>query len=136
MHKTCGLNPSKSWYLWPDLGTFLVETIPRYAFPGRCPILNYQLYDCTYNKCRSSHSQMFIKMGVLKNFAIIARKHLWWILFLINLFNKKPILKNIWLLLKFNESVFWSWNIISLILLRKTCIRTYTVVTRLKDVKA
>ena len=41
-----------------------------------------------YNKWRSSRSQMFFKIAVLKNFAIFARKHLWWILFLINLFNK------------------------------------------------
>ena len=37
---------------------------------------------------RSSRSQMFFEIAVLKNFAIFARKHLWWILFLINLFNK------------------------------------------------
>ena len=42
----------------------------------------------SYNKDRSSRSQMFFKIAVLKNFAIFARKHLWWILFLINLFNK------------------------------------------------
>ena len=42
----------------------------------------------SHNKCRNSHLQMFFKIGVLKNFAIFARKHLWWILFLINLFNK------------------------------------------------
>ena len=42
----------------------------------------------SYNKGRSSRSQMFFKIAVLKNFAIFARKHLWWILFLINLFNK------------------------------------------------
>ena len=41
-----------------------------------------------YNKRRSSHSQMFFKIAVPKNFLIFARKHLWWILFLINLFNK------------------------------------------------
>ena len=42
----------------------------------------------SYNKGRSSRSQMFFKIAVLKNFAIFARKHLWWILFLIILFNK------------------------------------------------
>ena len=31
---------------------------------------------------------MFFKIAVLKNFAIFARKHLWWIVFLINRFNK------------------------------------------------
>ena len=30
----------------------------------------------------------WIDIVVLKNFAIFARKHLWWILFLINLFNR------------------------------------------------
>ena len=62
----------------------------------------------SYNERRSSRSQMFFKVGVLKNFAIFARKYLWWILFLINLFNKKPILRNICerLSLKFNESAF------------------------------
>ena len=29
---------------------------------------------------RSSRSQMFFKIGVLKNFAIFTRKHLWWLL--------------------------------------------------------
>ena len=43
----------------------------------------------SYNKGRSSRLQMFFKIAVLKNFAIFARKHLWWILFLINIFNKK-----------------------------------------------
>ena len=42
----------------------------------------------SYNKWRSSRSQMFFKIAVLKNFALFARKHLWWILFLIALFNK------------------------------------------------
>ena len=31
---------------------------------------------------------MFFKIAVLKYSAIFARKHLWWIVFLINLFNK------------------------------------------------
>ena len=34
----------------------------------------------SYNKGRSSRSQMFFKLAVLQNFAIFARKHLWWIL--------------------------------------------------------
>ena len=120
MEKTC-LNLSKSWYLWPNLEILLVETIPHYAFAGRCPILNYKVYDYSYNKCRSSRSQMFFKIGVLKNFAIFARKHLWWILFLINLFNKNIYFEKHLqqLLLKFNESIFRSWNIIILNLLRK-----------------
>ena len=42
----------------------------------------------SYNMGRSSRSQMFFKTAVLKNFAIFARKHQRWILFLINLFNK------------------------------------------------
>ena len=33
---------------------------------------------------RSSRSQMFFKIGVLKNFAIFTGKHLRWSLFLIN----------------------------------------------------
>ena len=36
-------------------------------------------------KCRSRHSQMFFKIGVLKNFAIFIGKHLCWSLFLIKL---------------------------------------------------
>ena len=31
----------------------------------------------SYNKGRSSNSQMFFKIAVVKNFAIFARKHLW-----------------------------------------------------------
>ena len=34
---------------------------------------------------RSSRSQMFLKIGVLKNFVIFTGKHLCWILFLIKL---------------------------------------------------
>ena len=33
----------------------------------------------------SSRSQMFFKLGALKNFANLTRKHLWWNLFLIKL---------------------------------------------------
>ena len=40
------------------------------------------------NECRNSCSQMFFEIGVLKNFSISAIKHLWWILFLITIFNK------------------------------------------------
>ena len=50
-------------------------------------ITNFMIITCY--KWRSSQSQMFFKITVLKNFAIFARKHLWSILFLINLFNKK-----------------------------------------------
>ena len=35
--------------------------------------------------CRSSHSQMFLKIDVLRNFASFTRKHLCWSLFLIKL---------------------------------------------------
>ena len=101
----------------------------------------------------------------VQNFAIFTRKHLRYNPFLIILqasrpaallksnfsavftvnyakFLRKPILKNIceWLLLKFNESVFWSWNIIILNLLWKAyfmCILesncTNTVVIWLKN---
>ena len=58
------------------------------AFAGRCQYLFTNFMIVSYNKCRSTRSHMFFKIGVLKNFAIFARKHLWWILFLINLFNK------------------------------------------------
>ena len=37
------------------------------------------------NRCRSSRSQMFFKISVLKNFAIFTGKHLRWSLFLIKL---------------------------------------------------
>ena len=38
------------------------------------------------NRCRSSHSQMFFKIGALKNFEIFTGKHFcWWSLFLIKL---------------------------------------------------
>ena len=130
MDKTC-LNLSKSCFLWPNLET-LVETIPCYVLPAdsQCLFTKFMIV-INYNKGRSSRSQMFIKIAVLKNFAIFARKHLWWILFIINLFNKNTYLK-----LKFNESVFWSWNIIILNLLWKMCIYTYTVVTRQKKIQS
>ena len=38
-------------------------------------------------RCRSSHSQMFFKIGLLKSFAIFTGKHLCWCLFLIKLKN-------------------------------------------------
>ena len=34
------------------------------------------------NRCRSSRSQMFFKIGVLKKFAMFTGKHLCWSLFL------------------------------------------------------
>ena len=37
------------------------------------------------SKCRTSRSQIFFKIGVLKNFAVFAEKQLCWILFLIEL---------------------------------------------------
>ena len=37
------------------------------------------------NRCRSSRSQMFFKIGVLKNFAMFTGKHLCWSLFLIKM---------------------------------------------------
>ena len=37
------------------------------------------------NRCRSSRSQMFFKIGVLKKFAMFTGKHLCWSLFLIKL---------------------------------------------------
>ena len=40
---------------------------------------------CSRCKCRSSRSQMFFKIGVLRNFAIFTVKQLCWSLFLIKL---------------------------------------------------
>ena len=37
------------------------------------------------NRCRSSRSQMFFKIGVTKNFAMFTGKHLCWSLFLIKM---------------------------------------------------
>ena len=37
------------------------------------------------NRCRSSRSQMFFRIGVLKKFAMFTEKHLCWSLFLIKL---------------------------------------------------
>ena len=39
---------------------------------------------------RSSPSQMFFKIGVLKNYANSTGKHLWWIFFLIKLQPQRP----------------------------------------------
>ena len=39
---------------------------------------------------RSSRSQMFLKIGVLKKFAIFIGKHLCWCLFLIKLLGFRP----------------------------------------------
>ena len=47
-----------------------------------------QLIICT--TFRSSRSQMFFKIGVLKNFAIFTEKHLCWSLFLIKLQASRP----------------------------------------------
>ena len=40
---------------------------------------------------RNSHSQMFFKIAVLKNLAVLSRKHLSWSLFLINFYLKKRL---------------------------------------------
>ena len=49
----------------------------------------------------------WIDIVVLKNFAIFARKHLWWILFLINLLIRTPILKNI---ASFTNDLVWRFK--------------------------
>ena len=100
---------------------------------------------------------MFFKIGVLKNFAIFTRQHLCWNLFLIQLqsstavniakFLRMSILKNICerLLLKFNESAFWSWNIIILNLLWRTyfmcillsdCTNTFVIRIKIEELKS
>ena len=53
---------------------------------------------------RNSRSQMFFKNGVLKNFAILTRKHLCWSKFI-----KKKSNKDVfrWILQKFPEQIFY-----------------------------
>ena len=41
--------------------------------------------DTSMTSFRRSHSQMFFKIGVLKNFVIFTEKHLYWSLLLIKL---------------------------------------------------
>ena len=56
----------RSWYYWSLINTWRMRN-------------------------RSSRSQMFLKIGILKNFTIFTRKHLYWILFLIKLQSWRPI---------------------------------------------
>ena len=57
---------------WHKIGVFLI-----YPLCG----FNYR----SSRKCRNSRSQMFFKIGVLKNFANFTRKQLRWNLFLVKL---------------------------------------------------
>ena len=50
----------------------------------RSAVAQYLITDSMFVRTENSHSQMFFKIGVLKNFPIFARKHLRWIIFLIN----------------------------------------------------
>ena len=60
-------------------------------------------------RCRSSRSQMFFKIDVLKNFAIFTGKHLCWSLFLIKLQAFKCFPVNI---AKFLRSSFFIENLL------------------------
>ena len=60
---------------------------------------------------RSSRSQMFFKIGVLKNLAIFTRKYLSWSLFLIKLQAKRPA----FLLKKRHQHRYFSVNIAKLL---------------------
>ena len=79
----------------------------QFLFHQKFPLLSYDLKRCytvslndkdvykefapnkflenTFQKFRSSHSQLFFKIGALKNFAILTGKHLCWSLVLIKL---------------------------------------------------
>ena len=74
------------------LNTSLPFTIKRqvYKMVNRIQTIRLML------RITSSHSQMFIKIGILKNFAILTGKHLSWNLFLIKLQALSPV---------FNENV-------------------------------
>ena len=65
---------------------------------------------------KSSHLQMFFKIGVLKNFAIFAGKHLCWSCFLMKLqaWRSAILFKRdsntgvfLWILQNFQEQLFW-----------------------------
>ena len=97
----------------PTLFVFDLEEIPNNYWAFSNNYNDYKLYDWKY---RSSHSNMFFKIGALKNLAIFIRKHLCWSLFLIKLQTSNPVtlLKSNSStgvcerrLLKFNKSVFW-----------------------------
>ena len=83
--------------------------------------------DVNFATCKSSHLQMFFKIGVLKNFAILTPKHLCWSLFLIKLHAFRPatLLKRdsnkdvfLWILQNFKNSYrpsyfkifYWAWK--------------------------
>ena len=71
--------------------------------------------------CRSTRSQMFLKIDVLSNFASFTRKHLCWSLFLIKLqakFLRTPSLTEQlqWLLLWFLHQKNWIFIVITIIL--------------------
>ena len=80
------------------------EFIKRLDASGRIIMLKYYLTNVIWStgktmvnslqskwKYRSSRSQMFFKIAVLKNFAIFTRKHLRWSLFLIKLQTWMPV---------------------------------------------
>ena len=56
---------------------------------------------------RSSRSQIFFKIGILKNFALITGKHLWWSLFSIKL--------QVWIIKSSFNSLVWLVLILEII---------------------
>ena len=82
----------------------------------RTPLADYSVACSSIYSFRSSLSQMFLKMGVLKSFAIFTWKYLFWSIFLIKLeaFRSPALLKRdsntgifLWILQNFYEQLFY-----------------------------
>ena len=79
-------------YLTVIVALYRSRLINLTGFYMRRGLIIKELKTWTSFSFRSSHSQKFFKIGILKNFAIFTRKHLCWSLFLIKLlaFSHRP----------------------------------------------
>ena len=76
---------SYSWVFERFLFCFIFEKMS-----SSLPVLFVHIGKCSSENLRSSRSQMFFKIGVLKNFSMFAKKHLCSSLFLIKLGPWRP----------------------------------------------
>ena len=90
------MNLSKSWSIFTMFEWFLLTISKKYILTRSTNLCsrNHSML-CFWLKrgrqmYRSSSSQMFFKIGVLKNFTIFTRKYLCWNLFVIQLQSTSP----------------------------------------------
>ena len=94
------------------------------------PIFSFISMLCSIlQQFKNNHSQIFFKIGVLKNFAIFTGKHMCWSLFLIEMQTFRSLLKRdsntyvfLWILRNFYKQLFHDEHL-SWLLLAIVCVR-------------